>query len=108
MKKLFSLILAVQLFSLIISAQVSPVNLLTENSVNPVGLDVSQPRFTWLLNSDKRNVSQTAYEVKVTHGKSDAWQSGKVNSSQSVQVIYNGSPLQSGTKYSWQVQGMGQ
>ncbi len=103
MKKSISFILVFQLFSLIVSAQVNLVNLLTENSADPVGLDVSQPRFTWQLNSDKRNIAQTAYELKVTLGKTDVWQTGKVNSAQSVHVIYNGPALQSGTKYTWQV-----
>ncbi len=103
MKKSICFILVFQLFSLLVSAQVSVINLLTENTLNPVGLDVSQPRFTWQLNSEKRNVSQTAYELKVFRGKTDVWQTGKVTSSQSVHVIYNGPALQSGTKYSWQV-----
>jgi alpha-L-rhamnosidase len=103
MKKYICFILVFQLFSLVVSAQVSLVNLLTENTLNPVGLDISQPRFTWQLNSEKRNITQTAYELKVTHGKTDVWLTGKVNSSESVQVIYSGPALQSGTKYSWQV-----
>ena len=103
MKKSIYFILVFQLFSLLVSAQVGVMNLLTENTLNPVGLDVSQPRFTWQLNSDKRNITQAAYELKVTHGKTDVWLTGKVNSSQSVQVIYNGPALLSGTKYSWQV-----
>ena len=41
--------------------------------------------------------------MKVSQGKSDTWKTGKVNSSQSVHVMYNGSALLSGTKYSWQV-----
>ncbi len=103
MKKSFCFIFVLQLLSGILFAQVSLVNLLTENSINPVGLDIIQPRFTWLLGSEKRNVSQSAYEIKVTHGKSDLWHTGKVMSSQSVHVAYGGSPLQSGTKYTWQV-----
>src|SRR6476660_6151159 len=86
-----------------IIAQVQVSNLLCENLSNPIGLDVAQPRLSWQLVSDKRNVTQTAYEIKVTSGKSVVWSSGKINSDSSVHVVYKGSSLQPGTKYSWQV-----
>ena len=53
-----------------IIAQVQVSNLLCENLSNPIGLDVAQPRLSWQLVSDRRNVVQTAYEIKVTSGKS--------------------------------------
>src|SRR6185295_12854009 len=84
-------------------AQVEVSNLLCENLSNPIGLDVTQPRLSWQLVSDKRNVTQTAYEIRVTSAKSTTWNSEKINSDSSVHVAYKGSPLQSGTKYSWQV-----
>src|SRR5690348_13748289 len=88
-----------------LNAQVKVQNLLTENLSNPIGLNVQQPRFSWQLSSEKRNVMQTAYELKVstTSGGSDVWNSGKVTSDQSVYVPYSGQALQSGTKYYWQV-----
>ena len=85
------------------SAQVKLENLLTENLQDPVGLDIVQPRFTWQLTSTKRNVSQIAYEIKVSDGKLNVWNSSKVSSSQSVHVTYAGTALQSGKKYNWQV-----
>ena len=84
-------------------AQVKIENLLTENLINPIGLDVQQPRFSWQLLSDKRNVSQTAYEINVSADKSSVWKTGKINSNQSVQVPYAGTALQCGKKYTWQV-----
>ena len=86
-----------------ISAQVKVVNLLTENQTNPIGLDIQQPRFTWQLVSDQRNISQTAYEITVSGSKGTAWKSGKIISDQSVHVPYAGAALQSGKKYTWQV-----
>jgi alpha-L-rhamnosidase len=90
--------------------QVTVKNLLTENLSNPIGLDIAQPRFTWQLQSDKRNVLQTAYEIRlaasledVARGKNLLWSSGKVVSEQSVLVDYAGGALQSGTRYFWQV-----
>jgi alpha-L-rhamnosidase len=84
-------------------SQVKVQNLLTEHLTDPVSLDVITPRFYWQLVSDKRNIMQTAYEIKVTLDKSIAWSSGKVLSGESVNVVYAGSPLQSDKKYLWQV-----
>ncbi len=84
-------------------AQLTVTNLLTENRVNPIGIDAMQPRFSWQLNSDKQNVLQTAYEIKITSGKNNIWSSGKVNNDSSVQVVYKGAPLESDKKYFWQV-----
>jgi len=97
---LFSVLL---LLTTIISAQVKVVNLLTENQTNPIGLDVQQPRFSWQLVSEQRNISQTAYEITVSGSKGTAWKSGKITSDQSVQVPYAGTALQAGKKYIWQV-----
>ena len=79
-------------------------HLLTENLVNPLGINVTTPpRFSWQLSDARRNVQQSAWEIKVTAGKTAVWSSGKINSAQSVQVPYAGNPLQPATKYSWQV-----
>lgn len=85
------------------TAQVKLQSLLTENKTNPIGIDASQPRFSWQLTSDKRNVMQTAYEIKVAEGKTNVWNSGKTAGDRSVQVLYTGSALQSNKKYSWKV-----
>ena len=58
-------------------AQVKLQNLLTENLTNPIGIDVQQPRFSWQLVSDQRNVSQTGYEIIVSGTKGSIWKSGK-------------------------------
>src|SRR5688572_3839266 len=103
MKKIVSLLICLQLYFISANAQVKLQNLLTENLSNPIGLDISTPRFSWQLISDQRNVSQTAYEIKVVNGKTTVWNSGKVSSDQSVHVPYAGNALQSGKKYNWQV-----
>ncbi len=93
-----------------ITAQVSVKNLLCENRANPIAIDNTQPRLTWVLESPKRNTQQAAYEVRVgtqaaTLEKSNTlvWSSGKVTSDQSAYVTYAGKPLASGKKYYWQV-----
>ena len=102
MKRIASLFALLSIF-MFTDAQLRVSNLLCENLTNPLGLDVTQPRLSWQLVSDKRNIVQSAYEIKVTSAKSVVWNSGKVNSDSSVHVVYKGSPLQSGKKYTWQV-----
>lgn len=97
------ILLPALLFILNLSAQVKVQRLLTENMTDPIGLDVRQPRFSWQLAGDQRNIEQTAYEINVSEGKTNVWKSGKVMSDQSVHVPYAGKPLQPGKKYTWQV-----
>ena len=106
MKKILCLVITMQLLFLSSFAQKGVQNLLTENRKDPLGLDITVPRFSWQLVNDKRNLVQTAYEIQVIEpgkGKSVAWASGKIVSSQSVFVPYAGIALQSGKKYKWTV-----
>jgi alpha-L-rhamnosidase len=98
------------LFCLSAKGQVRVQTPRIENLINPIGLDVLQPRFGWQLNADRRNVLQTAYEIRVASistellaGKKLLWTSGKTASDASVWVPYHGPALQSGNKYWWQV-----
>lgn len=91
-------------------AQLKVQNLLVENRVNPAGIDAATPRFSWQLISDKRNVLQTAYELRVAgdaaslaKGANDQWSSGKVASDSSIYVSYKGAMLIAGKFYYWQV-----
>lgn len=91
-------------------AQVKVVDPRVENLINPIGMDIGQPRFGWKLEADRRNVLQTAYEIRVatsaalvSSGKKLSWTSGKVMSDASIWVPYTGSKLESGKKYWWQV-----
>ena len=77
---------------------------------NPIGIDLANPRLSWQIISDGDNVQQTAYEIRVagsskSFNKKDQllWNSGKVESDQSVNVSYNGSPLKSMNRVYWQV-----
>ncbi|MEI9921520.1 MAG: glycoside hydrolase family 78 protein [Bacteroidota bacterium] len=102
MRKLLFIITLLVVFNA--NAQVKLQNVLVENRSNPVGLDTKQPRFSWQLVSDKKNVMQSAYELKVLdEGKKQVWTSGKVTSDQSVFVPYAGPALTSNTKYTVQV-----
>lgn len=76
----------------------------------PLGIDSAQPRLGWQLTSDTRGEIQTACQVlaastaeKLAHGDADLWDSGKVASSESVQMVYAGKPLGSGQRVWWKV-----
>src|SRR5689334_8178159 len=106
MQKIACSLAALQLFCLFSIAQVKVGHLLTENLVNPIGLDIRQPRFSWQLTAPDRGLQQTAYEIKVSTqagGKDEVWSSGKISSDRSLWVPYAGKPLQSGTRYYWRV-----
>jgi len=93
-----------------IYAQLAVSNLKCENLTNPIGLGEMSPGLSWQMLSDKRNMAQTAYEIKVSARpdkkgfiEDEIWGSGKVISNQSVQVSYGGKPLIANHKYFWQV-----
>src|SRR5258707_6114781 len=88
-------------------AALSPVNLRCALRVNPLGIGDATPRLSWQLQSDGegRGETQSAYQIKVgsVAGTTDLWDSGKVSSSQTVDIVYAGQPLTSGKKCFWQV-----
>jgi len=82
----------------------------TEFKQNPIGIDARQPRLSWQLQSSARGVMQSAYQIRAARNEGDlragsslAWDSGKVNSDESTHRVYEGSPVQSGQRYYWQV-----
>lgn len=89
-----------------IDAQVTITNLRCEMLRNPQGIDVSNPRFSWQLESKQRNVQQQSYQLWVStaaKGTGDAWNSGEVKSSGSIHISYAGQPLRSATTYFWKL-----
>ncbi len=88
----------------------TPSQLTTEYLTNPMGLDVDTPRFSWILNSDHQDASQTAYQILVSqneeelrNGTGTVWDTGKISSSQTVNIKYEGEELESGKTYYWRV-----
>ncbi len=91
-------------------APLPPSRLRCEYLTNPLGIDVPEPRFFWVLNHTERGQKQTAYQLLVStrpewliQDKGDQWDSGKVASEESTQVVYRGRPLASGRTYYWKV-----
>jgi alpha-L-rhamnosidase len=79
----------------------TPTSLRCEYRVDPLGIDVSQPRLSWIVTSDARNQIQTAYRVVVAENRetlgddpATLWDSGRVKSDQTT-AIYAGQPLKS-------------
>ncbi len=110
MKKLLPFLIAICFISNLGISQIQPVKLTCEYIENPLGLDVPKPRFSWNFTSKSKNQSQSAYELvvgengqDVQNGKGAAWQSSKVNSSESLHITYNGAALKPFTKYFWRV-----
>ncbi len=89
---------------------VKPDNLQVEYLTNPMGIDIKQPRFSWKIQSDEKDVSQAAYRIIVGENLKDVeqeegglWDSEKTAADNTVNIEYNGSPLKSNTKYFWRV-----
>jgi alpha-L-rhamnosidase len=108
--------LLIVVFSAIVTfsaeAKITPAHLRCEYLENPNVVDVLNPRLSWvnIATAGDRGQIQTAWEIRVAGTKerllndqSDLWKSGKVNSSQSVNIHYNGKPLFSRTDCWWQV-----
>ena len=88
-----------------------PTHLRCEYLVNPLGVDVDKARLSWILESGIRGQKQTAYRILVAQSEAtlardqgDLWDSGKVQSAQSIQIEYAGTPLRSRTSCYWKVQ----
>ena len=88
---------------------------------NPLGMDVTKPRLSWMMGAPEseipdlkshipRGLRQAAYQVLVAStpdllakDQGDLWDSGKVESDQGIQVEYAGKPLASRMSCHWKV-----
>ncbi len=89
----------------------APVCLRCDYRVNPLGIESPRPRLSWELSDDRRGARQTGYHVQVASsperlsedGSADLWDSGRVDSGESVQVAYGGAALGSRQRCWWRV-----
>ncbi len=93
-----------------VGASLNPVALRCEYLENPLGIDETQPRLTWRVESAERGQKQTAYQILVASeekaleaGRGDLWDSGKVASDETVNIPYAGKPLASRQVCFWKV-----
>jgi alpha-L-rhamnosidase len=91
-----------------------PTELKCEYRVNPQGIDETRPRLSWILaavDPAKRDLKQSAYRIIVASTpaaavamQGDLWDSGRVDSPDSVLVPYKGKALENGMRAYWRVQ----
>jgi alpha-L-rhamnosidase len=87
-----------------------PKNLKVDYNVNPLGIDNEQPGFSWEVGDLTRSAVQSAYRILVSSSpgllekeNGDIWDSKKVDSNETIQILYDGKPLKSSTRYYWAV-----
>jgi alpha-L-rhamnosidase len=90
------------------SQDLSAGSLTVEHKKNPLGLDVSNPRFSWKISGTGNSIAQSAYSLQVATDEKfssikTVWQSGKIQSGESVMISYAGAALKPGMKYFWRV-----
>lgn len=88
----------------------APGNLRCEYEHNPIGLDAAQPRLSWEVNDTRRGAKQAAYQIVVAPdevlaaaGNGATWDSGRVDSAQSIHVSYGGPALAARQRCYWSV-----
>ena len=104
--RFFAITMLISSIFITAGAQTLVNELVCEYHTNPVGIDVQKPRLSWKIVSDKQNVLQSAYEIKVTDQSPKGkviWNSGKVTSDQSVNVEYAGDEIKPMQRVYWQV-----
>ncbi len=98
----------------VLRAQPSPsihvAGLSCDHAVNPLAVDHLTPTLSWILRSTRRGDRQRAYRILVSrdpgtlkHGIGDLWDSGKVESDNSTDVVYGGAAPAAGERCYWQV-----
>jgi alpha-L-rhamnosidase len=88
----------------------SVTDLRCEYAVDPLGVDVPNPRLFWVVESYARGQKQTAYEIIAASSpellaqlKPDLWNTGKVSSDETSHIPYAGRPLASSEPVFWEV-----
>jgi alpha-L-rhamnosidase len=81
-----------------------------EYKTSPLGIDVVKPRLSWKIEASQRATDQSAYHIRaansvedLSRGQNLLWDSGKVQSDQSVHVVYAGPALAARQLVYWQV-----
>lgn len=87
-----------------------PVNLTCEYLSDPVGIGTLEPRLGWQLVSGTQGHRQTAYQILVASTETglarqagDLWDTGRVHSAQTSQVVYAGTSLSAGQTCFWKI-----
>jgi alpha-L-rhamnosidase len=104
-------VVGVSLFTCAVAGFAAPMRLKVEQRVNPLGIDAKRPVFSWQNDSLERGWKQSAYQIRVATtlaglngGKPDVWDSGKIDSGESVGVPFGGHELIARQRYYWTVE----
>ena len=84
----------------------TPAGLRCAHKGNPLGVAPDHVRLSWMLEGAGTGRAQRAYQVLVTPeapGASAVWDSGRVESAGTADIVYAGTPLTAGGRYSWKV-----
>jgi alpha-L-rhamnosidase len=81
-----------------------------EYRVDPLGIEETAPRLSWIVESGERGQRQTAFRLLVASSEKllhqdqgDLWDSGKVASDETIGTPYQGQPLASHQRCYWKV-----
>lgn len=92
------------------SEKLTPTELRCEYALDPLGVDVTNPRLFWKLESTLRSQRQSAYQILVasslknlTQDEGDLWDSGRIESDRTIHISYNGLALKSSQQVFWKV-----
>jgi hypothetical protein len=92
------------------NAALTPVDLRCVYAVNPLGVDSKNPRLFWKLEGDSRGQRQTAFQIlaassekNLSADKADLWDSGKVDSYETIQIPFPGGKLKTSEQVFWKV-----
>lgn len=109
LKSLLALVSALIPLSAATAGQ-QPVQLRCDYQSQPLAIESAKPRLSWVLKDTRPGARQTAYRLLVAsqaellqEGKADLWDSGQVQSDQSIHVVYAGKPLVTGQRAFWTV-----
>ncbi|WP_159887423.1 alpha-L-rhamnosidase [Paenibacillus puerhi] len=86
---------------------ITVTNLTCEYRINPLGIDVPQPRLAWQLESDRRATLQTSFRIQVREAEAGYetpyWDSGWRAGDASIQLAYEGPELKARTRYAYRI-----
>ncbi|PTX98952.1 family 78 glycoside hydrolase catalytic domain [Opitutus sp. ER46] len=95
-----------------VESSLQPRELRCEHRVNPLGIGETKPRLNWKLEtrSDGRGLAQSGYQIlvasaaeKLARDEGDLWDTGRVASAATTNIIYQGRPLAARAACWWKV-----
>jgi len=110
LKPLLTIVSILLISSVFAQSQISVSGLTCESKSNPVGIEIKNPRLSWIISSSERNTVQSDYHIlvsdspeKLQNNIGNIWDSKVVKSDRSIQIEYSGLPLSSEKTYYWKV-----